>query len=306
MVVEKKARRGDTAAWDPECLFHAFTEYGGSSYLTIKERVPLSVEHTRLARASTKTLANAPSARCMPAYPAYTLINSLYQFPTLQRLTLVLVTEADEYLLWGIRLPPKLASLCVSSQRPLFADFFYKLRLHTLVNLHTLELGCNGAADIDVVKNLLTNTELQNVQRLTVKAKGASSSVSAFDMLGTVMDTTQRLPRLSALCVQVASNFMDVVVPIPFLRAAERRRLDELKIVCRLCDMLVIPSDVDFPPPENMAVVLALDNSVYLRDTILHHLRRRNPCLQACGMRMLIGIESDKILLIADCKSNRV
>jgi hypothetical protein len=309
--MEKKAKRDGneaTVQWDPESIFHAFTQYGGSDFLTLEERVPLSGEHTRLVRASTKALSNiVPSSSLAFANyfssisPAYRVISSLHQFPTLQRLTIGLQTVTDHYLPWDTRLPPRLANLCVDgSCYHLPMQFISQLRLHTLQHLHTLELGCKDEDDINVVENLLmASTDLPHVERLTIKAH--ESLQSLFKLLTTVMCAPSRVPKLSALCVKL-NGLRSASIPIPsaFLRAAIERRLGELKIKC-VASRVTFPTNLDFPPPESMNVIL-VGPELYIRLTIVDMLRpplvrEPNPCVQAWGMRMFIGHESNKPML---------
>jgi hypothetical protein len=324
--MEKKAKRDGeaTVQWDPERIFHAFTEYGGSEFLTLEERVPLSGEHTRLVRASTKALTNIVDSSSTtsdtyepirPTYyqsvrPAYPMISSLNQFPTLQRLTIVLKTDTDQYLPWGTKLPQRLTNLCLDGGRchllPL--TFISRLQLHTLQHLHTLELGCKDADGIIVVGAVLLGaTDLPHVERLTIKTQNSSGSL--FELLTTVMCSPTRVPKLSALCVKLDEYGGGDGTPIPssFLRAAIGRGLGELKIVCR-SSRVTFPTDLDFPPPETMNVIL-IGRAFYIRSTIVDLLRPPllrvpNPYVQAWGMRMFIGFQSDKLMLdISDyCK----
>jgi hypothetical protein len=310
--MEKKAKRDGneaTVQWDPERIFHAFTEYGGSDFLTLEERVPLSGEHTRLVRTSTTALSNitiTPSTSLTfynynSICPAYRVISSLNQFPRLQQLTLGIEKDTDHYLPWDTRLPALLTNLCVdggSDHLPL--SFISRLRLHTLQHLRTLELGYKNDDDINVVENLLlASTDLPHVERLTIKTQ--TSPESLFKILTTFMCASHRMSKLSALGVKTNEygGFRGILIPSNFLKAAVGRRLSELKIEC--VSKVVFPTNLDFPPPESMNVIL-IGSDCYIRSTIVDLLRpplqgASNPCVQAWGMRMFIGYESNKLML---------
>lgn len=310
---EKKSRTSEEpsvpvpAPYHPMCLLQEFVERGGGSFLTNNERVPLSVDHAKVVRESAKSLTNfysnpSPLTRTYrnrPDVPACALLQSLNQFTTLHRLTLIIQSPVDIYVPWGsCPLPTSLVDLCVDGmwcELPV-AAFLKRLQLHHLPALKSLQLGCRGETDVDMILHFLKTANLPQLERLTLAV--SKDTRNLLETVTSVLTTPGCLPKLSALCVHFISVYGSPgEIPTPFFHAVIGRRLQEVKIICG--SRVKVPSNVDFFPVDTTNVIFSTYRS---HATILELLNDPNPCAKAWGMHILIRQESYGNTLTAECK----